>query len=234
MGVLSRIEGFFAKRRGGKVYVNYLRKKGVRIGDGTVIMYPNHFDIDLTRPFLISIGRNCFLNSHMTIMCHDVAAKVFRELKGELIPSNGHVVIGNNVVFGRYVAVLKGVSIGDNCIIGFGSTVMKDIPANSVAVGTPAKVICSIDEYFERRKSKALEEAFEYARAIEERLHRRPVPADFFESFVYFVNGDEVDKYPDIPIRYQLGPAYDKWVKNHKALFSSFDEFLEAAGIKTN
>ena len=44
--------------------------------------------------------------------------------------------------------MLKGVTIGDNCIIGYGSTVMKDIPANSVAVGTPTKVICTIEEYF--------------------------------------------------------------------------------------
>lgn len=49
--------------------------------------------------------------------------------------------------------VLKGVTIGDNCIIGIGSIVTKDIPANSVAIGNPAKVVCSLDEYFEKRKN---------------------------------------------------------------------------------
>lgn len=49
--------------------------------------------------------------------------------------------------------VLKGVTIGDNCIIGIGSIVTKDIPANSVAIGNPAKVVCSLDEYFEKEKT---------------------------------------------------------------------------------
>ncbi len=229
--LLNSLKRFWAKRDS-KRYVKYLRKLGVSIGDGTVITVPSQFDIDLSRPFMIRIGKNCRLGAHMTIMCHDAAAKVFRETKGELLPSNGYVNIGDNVYFGRYATVLKGVTIGDNCIIGYGATVMKDIPANSVAVGTPAKVICSIDEYYERRKSRALNEAFEYARAIQKFKKRRPIPSDFFESFVFFVNGNEVDKYPDIPIKYQLGPGYDKWVQNHKAQFSSFEEFLKAAGIE--
>lgn len=231
MNLINRIKRYHAKRNSAS-FIKYLRSLGMKIGEGTVITTPKQFDIDLSRPFMITIGKNCRLNTHMTIMCHDAAAKVFRETKGELLPSNGSVTIGNNVYFGRYTTVLKGVTIGDNCIIGFGSTVMKDIPANSVAVGSPAKVICTIDEYYERRKIKALEESFEYARSIKERFNRRPIPADFFESFVWFVNGDEVDKYPEIPIKYQLGPGYEKWVKNHKAKYSSFDEFLKAAGIE--
>lgn len=43
--------------------------------------------------------------------------------------------------------MLCNVNIGDNCIIGVGSVVSKDIPANTVAAGNPAKVICSIDEF---------------------------------------------------------------------------------------
>lgn len=231
MKIIEKIRHYLA-RRNSTSYIKYLQSKGVKIGKGTVITIPKLFDIDLSRPFMITIGENCRLNAHMTIMCHDAASKVFRETKGELLPSNGSVNIGNNVYFGRYTTVLKGVTIGDNCIIGFGSTVMKDIPANSVAVGSPAKVICTLDEYYERRKNKALEESFEYARSIKERFNRRPIPADFFESFVWFVNGNEVDKYPEIPIKYQLGPGYEQWVKNHKAKFSSFDEFLNAAGIE--
>lgn len=51
------------------------------------------------------------------------------------------IVVGNNVWIGGGVKVLPGVTIGDNCVIGAGSVVVKDIPANSVAVGNPAKVI---------------------------------------------------------------------------------------------
>lgn len=48
--------------------------------------------------------------------------------------------IGNHVWLGVQVFVLKGVVIGDNSIIGTGSIVTYDIPANSIAIGIPAKV----------------------------------------------------------------------------------------------
>ena len=51
------------------------------------------------------------------------------------------ITVGDNVWFGAGVQVLPGVSIGDNCVIGAGSVVVKDIPANSVAVGNPCKVV---------------------------------------------------------------------------------------------
>lgn len=51
------------------------------------------------------------------------------------------IEIGNNVWIGGNVVVLPGVKIGDNCVIGAGSVVTKDIPDNSVAVGNPCKVI---------------------------------------------------------------------------------------------
>ena len=54
------------------------------------------------------------------------------------------ITVGNNVWFGGNVIVLPGVTIGDNTIIGAGSVVTKDIPANVIAVGNPCKVIKSI------------------------------------------------------------------------------------------
>ncbi len=51
------------------------------------------------------------------------------------------ITVGNNVWIGGGVKVLPGVTVGDNCVIGAGSVVVKDIPANSVAVGNPARVI---------------------------------------------------------------------------------------------
>lgn len=55
------------------------------------------------------------------------------------------ITVGDDVWIGAGVSVLPGVSIGNNCVIGAGSVVIKDIPDNSVAVGNPCKVIKTID-----------------------------------------------------------------------------------------
>lgn len=213
-------------------YIAYLRKLGVDIGEGTYIKSPGTVDIDRTRPSLITIGKNCFINEYFELYTHDWVTHVFINTERDFLNSSGRVSIGNNVAFGCHVIVLKGVTIGDNCFIGANSLVTKDIPANSVVAGSPAKVIMSIDDLYKKRLAICQEEAFDYARSIQERYGRRPIPADFWEEFPLFVSGDEVNKYPEIPIRRQLGPIYDRYVREHKKIFSSFKSFLEAAGIK--
>lgn len=54
------------------------------------------------------------------------------------------ITIGNNVWIGAQVCVLPDVTIGDNCVIGAGSVVTRSIPANSLAVGNPCRVIKSL------------------------------------------------------------------------------------------
>lgn len=56
------------------------------------------------------------------------------------------ITVGNNVWIGAQCCVLPGVTIGDNSVIGAGSVVTKDIPANSLAYGNPCRVIRTIDE----------------------------------------------------------------------------------------
>jgi lipopolysaccharide O-acetyltransferase len=64
------------------------------------------------------------------------------------------VVIGDNVWIGESVCVLPGVSIGEGCIIGALSVVTKSIPAYSIAVGSPARVVKQFD--FEQNKWKKI------------------------------------------------------------------------------
>lgn len=56
------------------------------------------------------------------------------------------VTIKDNVWLGYGVIVMKGVTIGENSIIGMNSVVTRDIPANSIAVGSPAKVIKTLED----------------------------------------------------------------------------------------
>lgn len=56
------------------------------------------------------------------------------------------ITVGNNVWFGAQVAVMPGVTIGDNTVIGAGSVVTKDIPSGVVAAGNPCRVIREITE----------------------------------------------------------------------------------------
>ena len=84
----------------------------------------------------------------MTILTHDYSTWVFKHVYNDFINSSGKVKIGNKVYFAQYCTVLKGVTIGDNCIIGSGAIVTKDIPDKSVAVGVPARVTSTLEDYF--------------------------------------------------------------------------------------
>lgn len=189
--------------RNKKLKIQALRNAGIDISEKAVL-FGDDIQIDKTRPSLIHIGAHTFLHNGFKLLTHDYSTFVFLKKYNDFVNSSGAVWIGDNVWFGENVTVLKGSKIGNNCIIGINSVVMGEIPNNSVAAGSPAKVICSIDEYYAKRKKKSVEEAFEYARSIKERFHRRPVPADFWEEFPLFVSGDEIEKYQQIPIYQQI------------------------------
>lgn len=229
--ISDRITQIFA-RRSSESYTRYLIRCGVSVGAGTYFQDPKYTEIDITRPSLVTIGRNCFFNKHVEFHTHDWVSHVFLHSGRDLINSSGPIIIGDNVAFGRHVTVLKNVTIGNNCFIGAHSLVTHSIPPNSIAAGTPARVIMTLDEYYRKRLDLREEEAFEYARSIKRRFGRKPVPADFREEFPLFVSGDEIDSYTELPIRFQLGPSYDRYVAEHKAKYESFESFLVAAGVK--
>lgn len=219
----------FRLTRGTKLFPWFLRHKGIKIGENIWWGDMKTIDIDWSRPSLVEIGNDVRINTGFTLMTHDSSNMVFRNLYKDFVPSSGRVRIGNNIYFGRYCTVLKGVSIGDNCIIGYGSLVTRNIPSGSVAVGRPAKVICSVEEYYKKRKEKCIEEALDYARSIQERFDRRPELKEFFEEFPLFMQGtDDSDK---LPIKEQLGEAYPYYREHNKPVFDGFDDFLQSAGL---
>lgn len=211
-------------------YCKYLIANGVEVGEGT------HIDsatcqIDLTRPSLVSIGSNCFINKNFTLMTHDYVSNVFVNMGLDFINSSGKVTIGNNVSFGQNVMVLKGVSIGDNCFIGACSLVNKNIPPNSIAAGIPCRVIMTLDEYYERRKNKCESEAIEYAQSIRSRFNRIPRVEEFYEEYGLFVSGEDINKYPSLKLQNKRDIKNGSYA-THKAKYSSFEDFLKASGIE--
>lgn len=140
-------------------YVRYLRSLGMRIGEDTVIYSPKHCIIDVTRPWMIEIGRNVSVTEGVTILTHGYDWSVFKGKYGDVLGSAGRVKIGDNVFIGMNTTILKGVTIGDNVVIGANSLINKDVPSNSVVVGNPQRVVCTIDEYLEKRRAAQLDEA---------------------------------------------------------------------------
>ena len=130
----------------------------LKIGKDAVIISPFYCDYGTN----IEIGDNFFSNMNLVILD---GAKVTIGNNVFIAPNvgiytAGHpfdveqrnvgleyaypISIGNNVWIGAQVCILPGVSIGDNTVIGAGSVVTKDIPANVLAVGNPCRVIRKI------------------------------------------------------------------------------------------
>ena len=123
----------------------------------------SHFDTR-SETALIKIGNNVTINNNFTAIClerivigddtliginvsimdfdaHGVQPDARRGNKGKF----GQVSIGRNCWIGSNASILKGVSIGDNSVIGLGSVVVDNIPANVVAAGNPCKVVRKIN-----------------------------------------------------------------------------------------
>lgn len=215
----------------GDDYVKYLRKHGIKIGKNVNFRHPCHTVIDVSRPCLIEFGDNLDINDNFAVLTHDFGTFVFRGYYKDFVNSSGKVEIGNNIVFGRNVTILKGVTIGDNCIIGVGSVITKSIPPNSVAAGCPARVICSLEDYYKKRKNQQLNEALEYGSSIISQLQREPKIEDFKEEWVLFMNMNEYNSNPimrkivDFRIKGYV-PIED--FLNREKPYQSFEDFRTA------
>jgi len=139
------------------------------VGEGTAMLGPIHFHYGCHT----TVGRGCFMNFNFTVQddakvtigdhCSfgpnvTIVTPLHPMLPNErrgIVCKDGQVrhlcyakpvTIGNDCWFGANVTVCPGVTVGDGCVIGAGSVVTRDIPANSFAAGVPAKVIRPITE----------------------------------------------------------------------------------------
>ncbi|WP_314587999.1 sugar O-acetyltransferase [Paenibacillus terrigena] len=138
---------------------NIIRELFGSVGDGLNIEHNFHCDLG----YNIHVGNNFYAGYNCTILdmaevrigddCmiapnvgiytagHSVEPKD-RNKSGYGIP----ITIGNNVWIGGSCVILPGVHIGDNSIVAAGSVVTKDVPANTIVAGNPAKIIRQITE----------------------------------------------------------------------------------------
>jgi acetyltransferase-like isoleucine patch superfamily enzyme len=88
----------------------------------------------------ISIGENCLLSSDIHFRTGDSHSII--DLNGNRINPSQGILIGNHVWIGAKVTCLKGVTVPDNCVVGYGSLLTKKyLIMNSIIAGVPAKLI---------------------------------------------------------------------------------------------
>ncbi len=131
----------------GQQWAAYLRRHGglYAIGDACVIQA----NVVITDPAHLSLGNNVWL-SGCTLFSHNGAAAMLKAATGRQLDQVAPIRIGNNVFIGHQAVVMPGVSIGDNCIVGSNAVVTRDVPANSMVGGVPARLIGPTDAYLER------------------------------------------------------------------------------------
>ena len=218
-------------RRNAVSYIEWMRKQGVRIGKGTTIFAnPKNVCIDTQKPWLLEIGEHVQITRGVTILTHGYDWSVLKGVYGEILGSAGKVKIGNNVFIGMNATILKGVTIGNNSIIGAGSIVTHDIPANCVAVGNPAKKVMSLEEYYQKRTAAQYAEASELVRNYREVYGKESDDAALAEFFWLFCNDDS-----NLPVIWEgkmrlIGNREDtgRVFRNHIPMFKDKDEFLRS------
>lgn len=113
----------------------------VHFGDN---VYAN-FNLTLVDDTHIYVGDCTMLGPNVTLAT--AGHPILPELREKALQYNLPIHIGRNCWLGAGVIVMPGVTIGDNSVIGAGSVVTRDIPANVVAVGTPCRVLREIGEH---------------------------------------------------------------------------------------
>ena len=155
---LSRGKGADLWRRLGSPSIEewgeYLRRHGgfYSFGEGNWVN-PSAYFAD---PGSMIIGNNVHITGGF-FTCHDGSVNMINRAYKTKLDAVGPIRILDDVFIGYGTIVLPGVSIGPRAVVGAGSIVSRNIPENSVAVGSPAKMVTTLDAYVENLKGKNLD-----------------------------------------------------------------------------
>ena len=220
-------------------FVAWMRSKGAVVGTDVSIYVPTKTGIDITCPWLLTIGDHVRIAQGVIILTHDYSWSVFKQLpdsKGIILGAQSPVTIGNNVFIGMNAIITRGVTVGDNVVIGAGSVVTKDCESNSVYAGNPAKKIMTIEEYFQKRQALQFQEARQIARHYQKRFGKMPPREIFREHFqTMFCSVEEGVRTAPFKFQMSTGEGFAEsvaYMKEHKPMFESYEAFLEACFVE--
>lgn len=198
---------------------------GATIGNNVTVYSAKNTTIDETSLQHIFIGDNTQITAGVIILAHDYSYSVLGNIYGELPRQQKDTIIGKNVFIGMNSIILMGSNIGDNVIIGAGSVVSGHIPSNTVCAGNPAKIICSLDQFLVKGRTRFEESARCYYAGIK-RKKQDVTEEDMIIYRSLFTEKSEMERYI----------AYGKFcgVENEKIInmenyrkYKTFNDFME-------
>lgn len=136
----------FLRRLRGEISIETLKRRGLRTGNNVEIM--EQVTLDPSVCWLIEIGDDVTIAPGVRVFAHDASMR--RALGYTRIAP---VRIGRRTFIGANSIILPGVSIGEDCVIGAGSVVTKDVPAGTVAAGNPCRPIGATDALLRKHAS---------------------------------------------------------------------------------
>lgn len=216
-------------------FIKYLNNSGVQCGSNTKFFDIKNVYVDTQRSWMLEIGDYCKITRGVVILQHDYGRSVLRRVYGEVIDGARKTKIGDNVFIGMNSIILMGASIGNNVIIGAGSVVSGRIPDNCVAVGVPAKPVCTLEEYYLKRKKNYVEEAKICARTFKEKKGRAPSIEEMGAFFPIYLERNISELKRNHIFTNLSGDneqeVIDAWIQSNP-LYKGYNTFLKECGIE--
>ena len=218
-------------------FIDSLRKRGVSIGENVLFVKPSSSTIDLTSPYLISIGDNVCVSKGLSIFTHDYSSFVERMITGEVLGGVDKVSIGSNIQIGANVTILMGTIIEDNVIIAAGAVCRGHLESGYVYGGVPAKRISTIESFVIKRRQDQFEKAKIVVCSYYKKYGKIPDQNIFYPLHIFplFL---KVDEWPD-SFWNGFGQRLSKekiasFYQNFKPMFDNYDAFIAAVGLKSD
>lgn len=234
MKAISKIKQLLYKvrypnRYSSERYVEYLKENGAKIGENTYFFDPINTTVDSKRISYVQIGRNCCITAGVKLLCHDYSWTSLIETHNVILPDPGKEInIGDNVFIGWDALIIGPVTVGSNVIIAANAVVTKDIPDNVVVAGVPAKIISTMDEYYQKKIERQREDAITRAKHIQKVAGRVPTLEEMGWFAVIFMERSQENENYLRRLPYKGGDIemLIKAFYASKPLYKGYEEFI--------